>query len=80
MLPSDEVCDCEDTTLPQSPAGYLSVQHFILAGDFNINLFDGFNAQSEYMNLLSNFNLVQHVTEPTVLVVSHLDLPHLLIM
>ena len=42
-----------------------SVQHFILAGDFNINLFDGSNTQSEYMNLLSDFNLVQHVTEPT---------------
>ena len=41
-----------------------SVQHFIMAGDFNIN-FDGSNTQSEYMNLLSDFNLVQHVTEPT---------------
>ena len=42
-----------------------SVQHFILAGDFNINLLDGSNTQSEYMNLLSDFNLVQHVSEPT---------------
>ena len=26
VLPSDKVCDCEDTTLSQSPAGYLSLE------------------------------------------------------
>ena len=42
-----------------------SVQDFVFAGDFNINLLDGSNTQSEYMNLLLDFNLVQHVSEPT---------------
>ena len=36
-----------------------------MASDFNINLLDGSNTQSEYMNLLSDFNLVRHVSEPT---------------
>ena len=48
--------------------------HIILAGDFNINLLGNSNSGVDYMNLLSDFGLQQHVSEfPKLLL-------HLLIM
>ena len=43
----------------------LHTNHIILAGDFNINLLGNSGPVIDYMNLLSDFGLLQHVSEPT---------------
>ena len=43
----------------------LHTNHIILADDFNINLLGNSSPVVDYMNLLSDFGILQHVSEPT---------------
>ncbi len=43
-----------------------SLPHFVITGDFNIHCNDTFNHQAaQFLSILSDFNLAQHVTFPT---------------
>ena len=37
----------------------------VLAGDFNINLLSGSKVQTDYLNVLADFNLIQHIDKPS---------------
>ena len=39
--------------------------YVIIAGDFNINLLDSSSVQRDYVNLYSDYQFLQQVTEPT---------------
>ena len=42
-----------------------SVNYIMVAGDFNVNLLVFGGASKEYLNLLSDYQLAQHIRKPT---------------
>ena len=51
-------------------------KHFIIAGDFNIDLLSDSSVKEDYINLQSDFCLVQHLTEPSCIYTSATLIDH----